>query len=53
MKKKNIVYGIAFLSAFILTSCNGSPTFTKDRGQEDNTLPNVEIPDVLRHTAVS
>lgn len=53
MKKKNIVYGIAFLSAFILTSCNGSPTFTKDRGQEDNTLPNVEIPDVLRHTDVS
>ena len=52
MKKKNLAYGIAILSIFTLASC-GSQSFTKDRGQVDETLPSVEIPDVLKHDALS
>ena len=52
MKKKNITLGIALLSMLTLASC-GSQSFTKDRGQVDETMPSVEIPDVLRQDALS
>lgn len=52
MKKKNIAYGIALLSILTLTSC-GASSFTKDRGEVDETLPSVSIPDVLKQEGLS